>query len=346
MITVALENLQIWFVHTKLAYTYPEIQLFFWPFETLSTPLFFLFVIYYLGKEKYYKFYKWFMYIPMIIFWPAYLIIKTDLLFFEGTSLDFARYEVRLFRIEELLAVIFTIINGFFTYKVILDFEKENANKSYEQVTAQTLWLKRILYFTFALCVLWGLTYILVVYGTLNFGTKLYIPSYIGFSLLIIWLGYSGFFQARVLSERKRLRNFISESLITKKVVERKAYSIREADSKTDGHFTAILAMMEEEEIFLNPSLDLNLVAERLDISPNYVSKIINMNSDTNFSEFVNNYRIEMAQQMLSSKEFKAYTVLSIALEAGFNSRTAFYTSFKKQTGLTPSEFKAQFLHK
>lgn len=344
MITVAFENLQIWFVHTKLAYTYPEIQLFFWPFETLSTPLFFLFVIYYLGKEKHYNFYKWFMFVPMIIFWPAYVIIKTDLLFFEGTSLAIARYDLKLFRIEELLAVIFTIINGFFAYKVILDFEKENANKSYKQVTAQTLWLKRILYFTFGLCILWGLTYIMVVYGTLSFGTKLYIPSYIGFSVLIIWLGYSGFFQARVLAERKRLRSFMSETLGAKQTVETKNYSIRESDTKTDSHYETIIIMMEEEEIYLNPSLDLNLVAEKLAISPNYVSKIINTHSGTNFSEFVNSYRITSAQKMLSSEEFKSYTILSIALEAGFNSRTAFYTSFKKQTGQTPSEFRRQFL--
>lgn len=339
MITVALENLQVWLMHTDLNKRYPKIELFFWPFETIAIPLFFLFVLNYIGKEQSYKVYRFIMFIPLVFFFLAYAWIKIDLIFFEGTLLAFARKEVNLFRFEEYLAFLFAIFNGFYSYKVIQDFERENSKFSYEKVVAQTVWLKRILYAAFFLCFLWAFTFAFVVFGKFDFGTIPYIPSYLGFSVLVIWLGYIGYYQSRVLYERNSLHSFMMNNTSSSKKNNGNG-PISEGEGKSYIHFQNLLDWLANEKAYLNQQLDLRMVSEHLGISPNYVSKILNTHNEKNFSEFINSYRIKEAQKMLLSNDFESYTILSIALEAGFNSRTAFYTSFKKQTGVSPSDYK------
>ncbi|MEM8895131.1 MAG: AraC family transcriptional regulator, partial [Bacteroidota bacterium] len=65
----------------------------------------------------------------------------------------------------------------------------------------------------------------------------------------------------------------------------------------------------------------------------------INEQEGVSFSDFINKYRVEDAKKLLSSGRSKQVTILAISLEAGFNSKTAFYNTFKKFTGQTPTEF-------
>ena len=69
-------------------------------------------------------------------------------------------------------------------------------------------------------------------------------------------------------------------------------------------------------------------------------SYIINTCFNENFYGFVNRYRIEECKRMLESNEYNNLSILGIAFEAGFNSKTAFNTTFKKLTGLSPKEYK------
>jgi AraC-like DNA-binding protein len=284
------------------------------------------------------------MFIPLIFFLIAYIWIKIDLIWFQGEVLKFVRHELRLFRFEEYLAFLFAIFNGFYCYKVIQDFERENARFSYKKVITQTIWLKRILYFAFFLCFLWAFTFAFVVFSKFNFGTDPYIPSYIGFSVLVIWLGYIGYINTRILFERQDLHTFITNKGQIIEIEYTDESSITVFESKSNDHFNKLVLWFEKDKVYLNPQLDLRMVSEYLGISPNYVSKIINSHYNHNFSEFINSYRIEETKKMLISKEFNQYTILSIALESGFNSRTAFYYSFKKQTGMSPSKYREEKL--
>ena len=56
--------------------------------------------------------------------------------------------------------------------------------------------------------------------------------------------------------------------------------------------------------------------------------------------DFINGYRIELAQELLKSSSHKNFTVLAIAQESGFKSRSAFYEAFRKQTGTTPANYR------
>ena len=80
--------------------------------------------------------------------------------------------------------------------------------------------------------------------------------------------------------------------------------------------------------------------AEALELSQGHLSKIINTELGVGFKDYINALRVEEAKTYLLDKEFSNYTLVAIGLEAGFNSKSAFNSSFKKITGETPSQFK------
>ena len=97
--------------------------------------------------------------------------------------------------------------------------------------------------------------------------------------------------------------------------------------------------MMAKEQPFLNPKLTLAELADMMDTTPHNLSKIINEGFGKNFFDFVNTYRVEEFKKMIQQNAHKKQTLLAIALEVGFNSKTAFNRSFKKLTDMTPGKY-------
>ena len=100
---------------------------------------------------------------------------------------------------------------------------------------------------------------------------------------------------------------------------------------------------MDQERPFLESNLTLTDLAGQLGISPNYLSQVINEQSGCNFFDFVNAYRVETAKSLLVSA--RQTSILDIAMDAGFNSKSAFYTAFKQHTSMTPSQFRKAASH-
>jgi AraC-like DNA-binding protein len=98
---------------------------------------------------------------------------------------------------------------------------------------------------------------------------------------------------------------------------------------------------LSQEKPYLNPSLSLIDIAQKLDIAPRYVSQIINETFRQNFHDFVNTYRIEESKRLLSHQH-QPLNILGIAFQAGFSSKSAFNNAFKKHTGMTPKEYRKQ----
>lgn len=101
-----------------------------------------------------------------------------------------------------------------------------------------------------------------------------------------------------------------------------------------------LLTIMEQEAPHLDSQLSLPQLAERLGVSVNYLSQVINEQRKQNFFDFINSYRIEEAKRLLRSPERDSKNILGIALDSGFNSKSAFYNAFKKHTGMTPGQFR------
>lgn len=99
-------------------------------------------------------------------------------------------------------------------------------------------------------------------------------------------------------------------------------------------------SFMKTEEPFLDPSLTIKSLSERIDIPHRDLSILINQELGQHFFDFINVYRIEKAMSILKDPSKKRHTVLEILYEVGFNSKSSFNTAFKKYTGKTPTAFR------
>jgi AraC-like DNA-binding protein len=97
---------------------------------------------------------------------------------------------------------------------------------------------------------------------------------------------------------------------------------------------------MTENKPYLDPSLTLRNLASSIQMNSRDLSVLINQNLNKHFFDFVNEYRIEEAKNILKDPIKKEFTVLEILYEVGFNSKSSFNTAFKKHTGLTPTQFR------
>lgn len=99
---------------------------------------------------------------------------------------------------------------------------------------------------------------------------------------------------------------------------------------------------MKETRSYLNPDLSLGLLSEMTDIHERTLSRAINSILKSNFSDYVNSYRITMIRTELEKSEASSISIKELMYEAGFNSRSVFNTLFKKVTGLTPTEYRTE----
>lgn len=100
-----------------------------------------------------------------------------------------------------------------------------------------------------------------------------------------------------------------------------------------------LLQYMEKEAPYINPDLSLRSLAALIDMRPNQLSWLLNASIGKNFNEFINHYRIETFKNLAKDSANANITVLGLAYDSGFNSKTVFNTYFKKETGLTPKQF-------
>lgn len=106
----------------------------------------------------------------------------------------------------------------------------------------------------------------------------------------------------------------------------------------------ALLTQLDQlvlgQKKYLDPDLNLENLAQELNVSKSHLSRLFNQERQSSFPDYLNKLRVEAAKTFLADPSFDPYTISSIGLEAGFNSKTTFNTTFKKWTGMTPSAYK------
>lgn len=100
------------------------------------------------------------------------------------------------------------------------------------------------------------------------------------------------------------------------------------------------LLKLMEQQVYLEEEVTLASLALRMDVSTNHLSQVINSEFKLNFFDFMNSYRVEAAKALMQNPKYKEDSIVTIAEASGFHSTSAFYTAFKKRTGMTPSEYK------
>lgn len=233
-----------------------------------------------------------------------------------------------IFSIYNIFDVVTLIFGILLLLIAILKVRKYDVDlkKNYAEISAFSLrWINTLLFFMFGIWILFALpaVYELITKMPSN---NYYYPMWISTSILIYWIGYSAYTR----------RNRVAAKLF----VHEKQSKQSELSSKTDVYYQNLLKLMKEEKPFLNPDLNLHMLADKLEISSGYLSQIINRNEDKNFFDFINTYRVNAFKDMVVKEEFSHLSILGIAFEAGFKSKSTFNLSFKKIAGTTPSAFK------
>jgi len=178
-----------------------------------------------------------------------------------------------------------------------------------------------------------------------EFGSKFW--YYLCFSILFYYISITGYSHAvRTQSLALGLSPLQQQvASINSLTLENKTELLRNDSKPTSGLDELeqwkehLEQLMENEKLYINPGLTLLDLAEKLETTPRQISQIVNQGFHMNFNDFVNQYRTQAVIQKLSAQEHQIKTLLAIALECGFNSKSTFNRAFKKHTGLTPKKY-------
>jgi AraC-like DNA-binding protein len=159
---------------------------------------------------------------------------------------------------------------------------------------------------------------------------------FLSLSIFIILFGYFGLKQREIFHEPDR-RLFLLQPAAEKYA----GSALKESDAKA--YLDKLHGFMASEKPYLNPELNLPKLAKDLSIPSHYLSQVINEHFKMSFFDFINQHRVDEVKSKITDPLYSHYSILGIAFESGFNSKSAFNRVFKKITGLTPSDYKKTF---
>jgi AraC-like DNA-binding protein len=200
-------------------------------------------------------------------------------------------------------------------------------------------WLQ---YLVYGMCVIW----FLVIFSHSD------VIIFSGVVFFVLFLGYFGIKQVGIFTN---IQPHLDAAMI-KNAAEHFENTLKEADlsdfespikyqksglSKdvADKIHKSLNDVIEKEKIFKDTELTLSTLASHLDIHPNYLSQVINQVEEKNFYDYINLKRIEEFKKLVAQPDSQKYTLLALAYDCGFNSKTSFNRNFKKATGLSPTEY-------
>lgn len=177
---------------------------------------------------------------------------------------------------------------------------------------------------------------------------KIYTYSDIILLLYIFGIGFWGYKQKGIFSNLEEglsagtLQGIKIEKLYLPKRYQHSALNDKDAYNLMQ----KLKEVMQSKKLFLNSEITIHIVANELNTTTHKLSQVINNNIGVNFYEFVNQYRIEEIKKLLIDPSKSNFKIESLAYDCGFNSKSAFYTLFKKYTLLTPAEYRKQAMVK
>lgn len=154
---------------------------------------------------------------------------------------------------------------------------------------------------------------------------------------VILYLAYYGTSQSTILLPDYALEKKNENTLTENKTFHHLANATEDEVAHLKLRLTAL---MEKEKHYQNENLTLEALALEIPTTDRKLSALLNYHLDTNFYDLINGYRIKEVQRRMADKANDKYTLLALAYESGFNSKTTFNRIFKKETGLSPSVYK------
>lgn len=235
-------------------------------------------------------------------------------------------FEDRVYR-GVLVLVVFAVYLGFIIQR--MRYYRHGIENIFSDLSRVRLtWLAVLVGFC---CVLWGVALIDFLMGVHVTLWHITIPliSVGTFSLAVFTLRQSVIFN--------RGDQVLGFAVAKPKPVKEVLFSPEELNRQTE----RLRVFLQKEKPYLNPELRLSDLASSLEIKPYQLTEIINRGERKNFYELINSYRVEEFKRRAKDPTFAHLSLLGLAMDSGFNSKSVFNETFRKMTGQTPSEFRS-----
>ncbi len=261
-------------------------------------------------------------------------------------STEWARFSIKEDAHDSYILVFGTAFLSTLTYYIYNVFrllKRHSANIdntfSYHSQHINLSWVKYIsIVFTFTFS-------ITVIYGMLIRYTDIYIiePGFIsstGFTLLAFSFSFFAFKQPQIFNVSRRDARYefdLPDKVKTENKYERSGLK----DDEADRYLKKLIEYTEINKPYLKGDLTIQEIADNIDIPKHHLTQILSEKIKKNFYTFINEYRVNAVKDMFANSNYNHYTLLAIAYECGFNSKSSFNGIFKKMTGKTPSEYRS-----
>lgn len=303
-------------------------------FPYLYGPLIYLYIIIIGSEKKEFKKHYWLHFIPYLIV----LIILFSLFFFEDATFKMGLFEMEF---EILVGKIISLVIPFhgivYTYFSIKEVRNFNRKIKYSYSNIDKINLNWLAYLAFGTLIIWSIVVIsYTVSAIFEHSVNEGYAIYFGIAILVYLIGYKSLTQPEVYII-DRVKSDVNEQEKNVKSYKKSGLS----EEKADDYLLRLVTLFETEKVYRNSNLTLGELSKNIEISQHNLSEIINTKLNKTFYDFVNKYRVEEVQKKIVDGESEKYNLLSIAFDAGFNSKSSFNSIFKKFTGQTPTEFKS-----
>lgn len=325
-----------YFIHSQGYWEiYPSLAGVHHPLPLLHGPFLYLYVRFSLGDDQRFTWKNYLHFMPFVGF---YLYLVPFFFFYSA---------------EQKLMVNHGLVDnysGFITFSVVVfliswigyTVASYRLLNRYQDITKHNFAYRKSIDLNWLKHFIWGIGFIFVVaiifavlqeWMELDFGFNTDIIFYSLIIVFIFYLGYSGIIHQGIFSANKKP----DQLLVQHSTGEYKHSGLKEEDALYyHQHLTEI---MQSQKPYLEPKLSLKTLAGYLDISPNYLSQVINQHEEKNFYDYINEYRVEEFKKRALLPENSNYSILAIAYDSGFNSKSSFNQVFKKLIGKTPTQY-------
>jgi len=233
-----------------------------------------------------------------------------------------------------IIDYLFNLSIIFYVFKILFKHQKNVVNY-YSELELKTLsWIKTILYIYLGFYMLWITEDIVSLFDQELPGIFALIST-IATCCLIYWIGYKGMTQPEIFNQTLYKEIVIKEDI--EKTKNHKEEEIHFSE-KDELEFGKVKKKIISEKLYINPELNLRILAINLGIKEKELSRIIN--TKTNFYQLINSLRVTEFKKLIQSPKAKQLSLLGLAHEAGFSSKSTFYNAFKKLEGMTPKQYE------
>lgn len=266
------------------------------------------------------------------------LDIQAYLSFISGDAIGVSNNEQLAYQLLKILVIISSLITfvqtPFYLFYAFGRFRLHDTKVETQRSLKEPVSLYGLRHFILGFCFLY-LGYFFDVASIYLFDVDIGDFIFIALTFSIFGMGYMGMRQLDLVSDFYHEYHQTVEHENTKGTKYQNSALDAESTTKL---FEQLSHYMDNHKPYLQGDISLSQLSKDMGLSTNYLSQIINQRTQGNFFEFINQYRIEHAMNLLSQPELNQ-TILEIALESGFNSKSTFYSVFKNKAGCTPSQY-------